>query len=127
MRDLTPRAQRAQSRLTGSVVPAQASSKLTRPVWLLRDPQALSLIRSAPSLEGHPLRLLAGPERIESGWWDGLSVRDYFVAQAHDLSLVWIYQLRLPLSEPEPDVAEIHKTAADPLSASGWYLHGRFA
>ena len=28
------------------------------------------------------LELLAGPERIESGWWDGADVqRDYYVAQ----------------------------------------------
>jgi protein ImuB len=127
MHERKPRTARPRPRLAGSVVAAQASSKVTRPVWLLRDPQALPVVRSAPSLEGHPLRLLAGPERIESGWWDDLSVRDYFVAQTHDQSLVWIYRVRLPLGDTEPDGAEMQKTSADPPSASGWYLHGRFA
>ena len=51
--------------------------------------------------------LLAGPERIESGWWDGAEVRrDYFVARRHDHSLVWIFRERQP--------------------PHGWFLHGHF-
>ena len=42
---------------------------------------------------------LSGPERIEAGWWDtALAERDYFIAQAADGALVWIYRARLPLS-----------------------------
>jgi protein ImuB len=49
--------------------------------------------------------LLAGPERIESGWWDGDEAkRDYFIAQSEDLSLIWIYS-----------------------DAGEWFLHGFFA
>jgi protein ImuB len=60
-----------------------------------------------PSLEG-PLELLAGPERIESGWWDGGDVaRDYFVARMQNEALVWIYR--------------------EWRGAGGWYLHGVFA
>jgi protein ImuB len=85
---------------------------LTRPVWLLPQPLALPEQQSRPLLDGRPLQLLAGPERIESGWWDGApAARDYFIAQAHDGALVWVYRQRLPLAEP---VGE------------GWYLHGRF-
>ncbi|HEY6133561.1 MAG TPA: DNA polymerase Y family protein, partial [Rubrivivax sp.] len=63
-------------------------------------------------LEGRPLQLLAGPERIEAGWWDGApATRDYFVAQAHDGALVWVFRTRLPPS----------------TAAEGWFLHGRFA
>ena len=63
-------------------------------------------------LGGQPLRLLSGPERIESGWWDAaLAERDYFIAQLPGGALVWVYRARLPL-------------AASP--ASGWFLHGRF-
>jgi protein ImuB len=69
--------------------------------------------RSLPLLDGRPLSLLSGPERIEAGWWDaGLAERDYFIAEAADGALVWIYRARLPLSA---DARE-----------SGWFLHGRF-
>jgi protein ImuB len=66
-----------------------------RPLWLLEPPRRLA--------EGDFV-LLAGPERIESGWWDGADVvRDYFVA-ARGASLTWIYRAR-----------------------EGWFLHGLFA
>ena len=85
---------------------------ITRPVWLVEPAQALSERRDQPLLDGAPLQLLSGPERIEAGWWDeGLAGRDYFIAQAADASLVWIYRLRLPSLD----------------AAQGWYLHGRFA
>jgi protein ImuB len=49
--------------------------------------------------------LLAGPERIESGWWDGDEAsRDYFVARRPDGSLAWVYR-----------------------DKDGWFLHGLFA
>ena len=52
-----------------------------RPFWLLPAPEPLAEIGAAPH-RGGPLKLLAGPERIESGWWDGSDVaRDYFVAR----------------------------------------------
>jgi protein ImuB len=37
--------------------------------------------------------LLAGPERIESGWWDGADVqRDYYVASDPQGARFWIYR-----------------------------------
>jgi len=83
-------------------------------VWLLAPPEPLPERESRPLLEGRPLQLLSGPERIESGWWDAdLAERDYFIAQATDGALVWIYRARLPLSAQG--------------QAQGWFLHGRFA
>jgi protein ImuB len=39
------------------------------------------------------LDLLRGPERIESGWWDGAdATRDYYVARDPQGSLLWIYR-----------------------------------
>ncbi|HYN59221.1 MAG TPA: DNA polymerase Y family protein [Rubrivivax sp.] len=94
-----------------SPVPA-AASPLTRPVWLLPQPLALPERQSRPLLDGRPLQLLAGPERIECGWWDGApAARDYFIAQVHDGALVWVYRARLPLAQP---------------AGEGWFLHGRF-
>jgi len=84
---------------------------LARPAWLLPEPQPLAEQGQQPQLDGSPLRLLSGPERIESGWWDGaLVVRDYFIAAAADQSLVWIYRSRLG-------------TGAD---GAHWFLQGRF-
>jgi protein ImuB len=96
----------------GTARPAQGEL-ITRPVWLLEPPQPLPERHDQPLLDGAPLQLLSGPERIEAGWWDeGLVGRDYFIAQAADASLVWVYRLRLPNLAPR---------------AHGWYLHGRFA
>ena len=89
----------------------RVAARLTRPAWLLPEPQPLPERGPHPCLGGQPLRLLAGPERIESGWWDdALAARDYFVAQTHDGALTWIYRSRLP---------------ADGAQA-GWFLQGWF-
>ena len=84
----------------------------SRPVWLQPVAEPLAELRSRPLLDGRPLSLLSGPERIEAGWWDAeLAERDYFIAEAADGALVWIYRARLPLSA---------------AGESGWFLHGRF-
>jgi protein ImuB len=85
---------------------------LTRPLWLLPQAQALQERHSRPLLDGQMLQLLAGPERIEAGWWDGqLAERDYFIAQTPEGALVWLYRGRQAVS----------------AQGEGWYLHGRFA
>ena len=90
------------------------ASCASRPVWLHPIAEPLAEQRSRPLLDGRPLSLLSGPERIEAGWWDAeLAERDYFIAEAADGALVWIYRARLPLS-------------AAGASESGWFLHGRF-
>ena len=103
---------------TGDATPtaaiASARTASARPVWLHAEPQPLAERNARPLLDGRPLGLLSGPERIESGWWDeALAERDYFIAEAADGALVWIYRARLPLS-----AAGAHE--------SGWFLHGRF-
>jgi protein ImuB len=78
-----------------------------RPFWLLAAPRPIEEIGAVPHYGG-PLKLVAGPERIESGWWDGEEVaRDYFVAQTPEHALVWIYRAR--------------------GTGGGWFLHGLFA
>ena len=52
------------------------------------SPQALAEVDGRPCRRG-PLKLLSGPERIESGWWDsgeasGDIRRDYFIALSSD-------------------------------------------
>jgi protein ImuB len=97
----------------GGAGAAASSGATSRPVWLLNEPEPLLEQQSRPMLGGAPLQLLSGPERIESGWWDSaLAERDYFIAQAADGALVWIYRGRLPLCSGE--------------AAQGWFLQGRF-
>jgi protein ImuB len=63
-----------------------------RPLWLLHAPQELDSPRGRPH-HGGDLKLLAGPERIESGWWDGADVqRDYYVASNAHGARFWIYR-----------------------------------
>ena len=95
-----------------SSVSASPSPHLTRPAWLLPEPRPLPEHRGRPVLDGQPLRLLCGPERIETGWWDGpAAARDYFVAATPAGVLVWIFRTRLP----------------SPEEAAGWALQGWFA
>jgi protein ImuB len=77
-----------------------------RPVWLLAEPEPLG-----HRLEAQPWVLRDGPERIESGWWDGRDVRrDYFVAENPRGEIVWIYR--------------DHRYGIDD---GEWFLHGVFA
>ena len=78
-----------------------------RPLWLLHTPAQLKLIDGEPWCEGR-LAMESGPERIESGWWDGAdAARDYFVAANPHHERFWIYrELRGP---------------------KRWYLHGIFS
>lgn len=92
---------------------AEATLPISRPAWLLPEPLPLAERDTLPLLQGRPLQLVNGPERIETGWWDGDPVaRDYYVAMADDGSLLWLFRGRLPPA-----------WGAQPT----WYLQGRFA
>ena len=55
-----------------------------RPGWLLAEPQ---------SMHEASLRILAGPERIESGWWDGSDVRrDYYLIETRSGQRGWAFR-----------------------------------
>ena len=90
----------------------QARALATQPLWLLPQPRPLAEHQQRPLLAGQPLQLLAGPDRLETGWWDdaGPAVRDYFIAQAASGALVWVYRHRLPADGAGP----------------GWFLQGLF-
>jgi protein ImuB len=46
-----------------------------------------------PEIIAAPATLLAGPERIESGWWDGGDVaRDYYLARTEAGARHWVFQ-----------------------------------
>jgi len=66
-----------------------------RPAWLLERPRRIAETE---------LGLLAGPERIACGWWDGDETRrDYFVAELGN-AVAWVYR-----------------------EEGAWYVHGLFA
>jgi protein ImuB len=88
----------AGRRSRGAVQMHESSPDLQppRPLWLLATPQRLELREERVWHEG-PLTIESGPERIESGWWDGDDVaRDYYVAVRRDAVRVWIYRERTP-------------------------------
>lgn len=66
-----------------------------RPLWLLPEPRPLQVATS---------RIASGPERIETGWWEGADVqRDYYVVHMSNGPDLWVFR---------------------DLSNSNWYLHG---
>ncbi len=94
----------ARKQAAAGATPAVADAP--RPLWLLAEPQPLAQL-----LETQPWVLRDGPERIESGWWDGGDVRrDYFVATAPTGETAWIYR--------------DHRYGVDD---GEWFLHGFFA
>lgn len=80
-----------------------------RPFWLFPTPLALNTLHDRPVYRGMALRLIQGPERIESGWWEppGHELRDYFVAEDRQTVRYWVYRQR---ESPNP----------------GWFLQGLF-
>ena len=71
-----------------------------RPAWLLSEPQPLAIRADRPWFEALPIQLVAGPERIEAGWWDDApATRDYYIGENAAGRLVWIYRERLAISE----------------------------
>jgi protein ImuB len=99
-------------KLPAATLPAAAGAP--RPLGLLPEPLPLQTIRDATGQvqrllhAGADLTLLSGPERIETGWWDGAEVaRDYYVARAADGGQWWVFR-------------ECH-------APRHWFLHGCFA
>jgi protein ImuB len=77
--------------------PGDASDVPGRPCWLLPEPRRIE----------RPRQLLAGPERIESGWWDGADVaRDYYLAREANGAQLWVFE---------------------DLRGGGWHVHGIWA
>jgi protein ImuB len=94
----SPHSASSRSASSRSASPARWAAR--RPLWLLREPEVLI---DAPQ----GLRLLEGPERIETGWWDGCEVaRDYYIARDGSGAELWVYRER--------------------LAPHDWYLHGVF-
>jgi protein ImuB len=80
----------------GRTVPAEDAPP--RPNWLLPEPRPCRI---------DELRLIDGPERIESGWWDGRDCRrDYWTAHDRQGNRLWVFREYKP--------------------RDGWFVHGFF-
>lgn len=78
--DPDPRPERAS--VPGAVA-GEAPALSPRPAWLLKRPIPL---------RGPAPKLLAGPERLETGWWDGGDVcRDYYVLELAHGQRAWAF------------------------------------
>src|SRR5690606_28727189 len=82
-----------------SLCARSAARRPPRPAWLLQRP--------VPLRDPHP-RIVSGPERLESGWWDGEDARrDYYVIETAHGQRAWAFA---PAGEQ-----------------GSWMLHGWFA
>lgn len=88
----------------------------SRPLWLLPAP------RPVAERQAETFDFLAGPERIETGWWDAAELRqsrDYFVVATPGHARCWIFRnSRPPRPRGRPDEAR---------QQTLWQLHGYFA
>lgn len=83
---------------------ALSTTDAQRPFWLLRRPLPL---------RGGARRILAGPERIESGWWDeGDQRRDYYIVETRSGQRAWAF---------------VEAGRSVDAGMEGWNLHGWFA
>jgi protein ImuB len=95
-----PRPERAWRKLgdEASCIDA-APERPPRPCWLLPRP--------IPLRDPRP-RIVSGPERLESGWWDGADARrDYYVIETSQGQRAWVF--------------------APPGEQGNWMLQGWFA
>jgi protein ImuB len=86
--------------------PLTIRKDLQRPLWMLPEPALLLVDQGYPLHQGR-LRILEGPERLETGWWDEEGItRDYYTAVNPRGMRLWVFRNR---NHP-----------------ASWYLHGFF-
>jgi len=97
-RTIDPRPEHAQTTADNARLP-ETTETLPRPTWLFDRPIPL---------HGPSPTILAGPERLETGWWDGGDVRrDYYVVRTTQGQCAWVF--------------------CAPGEPGRWMLHGWFA
>jgi protein ImuB len=115
---------------------AGLASDALYPTWLLHQPLKLAVQNNTPIYQGS-LTLLAGPQRLEAGWWGAVAgwggwggggggwgeigpppaLRDYYIARSGQTGLLWIYRERL---------GGQGRAGAKAGAGPDWYLHGLF-
>jgi protein ImuB len=128
-------------------VPAIAAAPQRRPLWMLPQPVRLESVVVAAAAEPCPTQQASavvrppagfrlegrmrevvkahGPERIETAWWRGPTVRrDYYVVETSDGGRYWIFR-RLGGSAGGSRRAGAERPAAQ--DGGAWFLHGMFS
>ena len=127
---------KASGMIANTFVETSDAAAKRRPLWLLEVPTPVAI---------EDFTLLAGPERIETGWWDSAEYRlsrDYFIAAAKSGAQCWLFRQRKRAAGGNV------KQAASAAKANGrersersgrsernwrkrkdqeWYLHGYFS
>lgn len=70
--------------------PADFSTPAQLPLWLAAE--AVSI--ADPTAQAGPIRLIYGPQRIDSHWWQERQQRDYYIAHHQSGSYCWVFQDR---------------------------------
>ena len=96
-----------------------------RPIWMLPQPARLETVSVVPDgppvrfrlgTQAHQIVAAHGPERIETAWWRGPTVRrDYYVVETETGSRYWLFR-RLP-----------GRGCGGRPTGGDWFLHGVFA
>jgi protein ImuB len=96
-RERWPATVAAAAAATAATAPDAVATR--RPLGMMAQPLPLDAVCDAAGRvrqllhAGRDLQLVSGPERIESGWWDGGDVaRDYYIARAADGAQWWIFR-----------------------------------
>ncbi len=102
----------------GDVVGRQAVSE-RRPIWMVPRPvrlDAVSVVPDGPPVrfqfgsQSHEVVKAYGPERIETAWWRGPTVRrDYYVVETKSGARYWLFRRLRGVA-----------------NGGGWFLHGMF-
>ena len=137
----------------GGATPATSSAAATaplaglRPIWMTPRPirvDTVSVVPDGPplwfSISGvrHRVAEAWGPERIETAWWRGCSIRrDYYVVETESGDRWWLFRhLGVGNSRPGPHLRGPRRSAAAPQprgaraaasEAGAWFVHGQFA
>ena len=103
---------------SGARLKRKRTVDIPQPTFVLPEPLRLATRGHRPLYQG-VLQLLAGPHRVEGGWWDRTGdpsgpatrqvARDYWVALSEHAGVLWVFQTRLADDE------------------TAWFLHGTFA
>ena len=113
-----------------------------RPLFLLNTPRKLLVEQGLPRCHG-TIHMISGPERIESGWWDGRPAsRDYYVGRNRHGETLWLFVNHAAAENDQqtdctdrktnehrhiPHAKSIARTNDANHTSADWYLHGYFA
>lgn len=117
-----------------------------RPMWMTPRPirvETVSVVPDGPPLwfcisgVRHRVAEAWGPERIETAWWRGCSIRrDYYVVETESGDRWWLFrhlgesdarQEKRPHASRRSTTSPSNTSAASSSDRGAWFVHGQFA